>query len=159
MKKDILEYTSIFQEITELLCNHIYMVTKVLPDQELQSIFSKYNQHKEEHKNSEFNIFNLLSDKYYYENLHSDIISTFLDRTGKHNEGNKFLAILLELLKKIKPELDINSEDFKNTSINREKYHIDILIQDESTKRVIIIETKLTMHQIHTDNYQPMLII
>jgi len=143
MINDILEYLTIIQEINELLNNHFNEVTKVLSDQELQIIFNKYDQNKEEYKISGFNIFSLISDKYYYENFHSDIISVFLDKTGMHNEGDKFLTIFIGLIQKLKPELKINFEDFSNTCITREKQRIDILIQDTKSQKAIIIENKI----------------
>jgi len=143
MSNNYIQFTSLFQEIDELQYNYINTLFEDASDQELHSIFDKFNQHKDEHKNAGFNIFNVLSDKYYYENLHSDVISIFLERNGKHNEGNRFLKIFLELLQNIKPELEINQEDFMDSSIFREKHHIDILIQDERTKKAIIIENKI----------------
>lgn len=77
----------------ELINNHFNEIIKVLSDQTLKSIFNKYNLNRVEHTNLGFNIFNLISEKYYYENFHSDIISVFLNRNDKHNEGDKFLKI------------------------------------------------------------------
>jgi PD-(D/E)XK nuclease superfamily len=150
MNNEILNYTTTIHEIDklihetdELINNHFNEINKLLTNEKLQTIFNAYNQHIEDHKNAGFNIFNLISDKYYYENFHSDIISTFLDSTGEHNEGNKFLRILLDLLRKIRPELKISLDDFKKTSVVRENHRIDILIQDLDTKKAIIVENKI----------------
>lgn len=136
-------YSNIFNEIEDLINKHFEDINNVIYDSELHKIFDDYNKNLIEHKNAEFNIFNLLSDKYYYENLHSDIISVFLDKNGKHEESNKFLKIFIELLQKIKPELDLNNDDFNNPKIYREKFKIDILIQDQSSQKAIIIENKI----------------
>ena len=37
----------------------------------------------------------MISDKYHLENMHTDIIKCFLDPKEGHNEGYKFLFLLL----------------------------------------------------------------
>lgn len=151
MNNDFLKYASVIQEVNELINIHFREIVAVLFDKEFKNIFYQYNQNREENKNSDFNIFNLVSDKYYYENFHSDIISTFLDTNGEHKEGNKFLKIFIELIQILEPELEIDLEDFNNTTTARENYRIDILIQDENTQKAIIIENKINNA---TDTYR-----
>lgn len=118
-------------------------LTDVLSDKKLLTLFEKLNANEHEKSTAGFNIFNLISEKYYYENLHSDIISVFLNVEGQHKERDKFLNVFLCLLQRIKPELDLDSEDFTCTKISREMHHIDILIQDDRTGKAIIIENKI----------------
>ena len=90
-----------------------------------------------------FNIFTLCSDKYYRENFHSDIIKAFLDPTQKHNEGNKYLHIFIDLLNGVNNQNHIKKSDFENALLEREKQHIDIRVIDEVSKKAIIIENKI----------------
>ncbi|MBA7535317.1 hypothetical protein ES705_27570 [subsurface metagenome] len=143
MTEEMLKYIKVIEEIDDLIVRHFWSLNELLNSSELKNISKKYYQNREEHKNSGFNIFNLISDKYYYENFHSDIIATFLNPNGEHQEGNKFLKILIELLQKLKPDLAIEIDDFSNASTLRENHRIDILIQDHETEKVVIIENKI----------------
>jgi hypothetical protein len=91
---------------------------------------------------SNFNIFSSISDTYYKENLHSDIIRLILDpSTEKINNGSeKNINLFVSLLNKIKPNLKINIG--KDIVVEREKGRIDILIYD-SKLNSIIIENKI----------------
>lgn len=88
-----------------------------------------------------FNLFILISDTYYKENFHSDILKSLLDQHENHNEGFKFLKLFLEYL--IKRGAKINVKDFENSKIFRERGKIDILIKDDTTKKAIIVENKI----------------
>jgi hypothetical protein len=90
--------------------------------------------------NSNFNIFSSISDIYYRENLHSDILRLILDPLTEKIGNPKNIQLFIKLLKKIKPELKI--EIGKNISIERETGRIDILIYDEKNN-AIIIENKI----------------
>ena len=96
-----------------------------------------------EYKTSGFNIFQLISQKWQYENFHSDILANFLDKDGHHGEGNCFMGIFIDLLFKIKPLVGLVRENFKDYKITREKHRIDILIHSHKSKKVIIIENKI----------------
>lgn len=118
-------------------------IRSLLSNDKLLEISKKFKEHISEHQSIGFNIFNLISEKYYHENLHSDVIAAFLNPNGEHDERNKFLLIFLELLQKIKPDLSINLHDFTDATITREENRIDILIRDKISKKVIIIENKI----------------
>ena len=92
----------------------------------------QYDQNREENRNSGFNIFSLISNKYYYKNLHSDIIAEFLNSHGKHKEGNKFLKIFIELIQRLKPDCKIDFDDFDDAETKRENHRVDILIQESN---------------------------
>src|ERR1700733_8081499 len=128
MDIDLLKYTKVIHEVGQLIDGHFKDIYALMSDKDLQQNFEQYNEHKKEHANAGFNIFSLISDKYHYENLHSDIIATFLDNTREHNEKNKFLELFIKMLQKIRPELKLKIEDFENVIVDREKYKIDILI-------------------------------
>src|SRR5947208_528493 len=46
-----------------------------------------------------FNLFAIISDFYYRENLHSDILRALLDPQGKHQEQEKYFHLFLEYLR------------------------------------------------------------
>lgn len=116
---------------------------EILKNDAVKTVLQKYNEHTDEYKNAGFNVFNLISDMYYRENLHSDIIAAFLDPKENHEEGDRFLKVFLNLLKQIRNDLIINEKDFMNASVNRESHKIDILIKDTETNKAIIIENKI----------------
>lgn len=88
-----------------------------------------------------FNVFSLISDTYYRENFHSDILRAVLDPLGAHGEGNFFLRKFLEYLKRFISEL--NPKNYAHAQVQREKGRVDVLIFDKNTKRAIIIENKI----------------
>lgn len=90
-----------------------------------------------------FNMFTLVSDLYYRENFHSDLIKKFLDPNEEHNEGKKYLHSFINLLNKTNIVSKIAISDFQNSEVFREKKRIDILITDEVSKKAIIIENKI----------------
>lgn len=105
-------------------------------------ISKEYCKSKEDIQKDVFNIFFLVSDLYYRENFHSDIISFFLDTQEKHGAGNAFLDVFIQMLNKKGKSIDSNY--YRDAVAIREKEdRIDILIKSESTKRAIIIENKI----------------
>ena len=88
-----------------------------------------------------FNLFEIISDFYYRENLHSDILKALLDPMGKHQAANGFLHLFLEYLQSL--GVPVNISDYENAQVVREEGRIDILIKDEGTKKAIIIENKI----------------
>lgn len=58
MKNNILEYTKVIKEVSELISIHIGDIHNILIDNELIKIISKYDKNREEHRNAGFNIFN-----------------------------------------------------------------------------------------------------
>jgi hypothetical protein len=88
---------------------------------------------------TDFNIFSSISDVYHYENLHSHIIALILNPRTKKIGNEKNIALFIELLNKIKPELQIKFDG--KICIEREEERIDVLIHDENS--AIIIENKM----------------
>lgn len=93
-----------------------------------------------------FNVFSLISDTYYKENFHSDIIYELLNPEGKHKEGALFANLFLEYFNE--PDKGyINLKNYENVlKINKEhgiegKRRIDILIFSETN--TVIIENKI----------------
>ena len=98
-----------------------------------------------------FNPFALMSDMYYRENFHSDIIRTILDPNGSHGEKGLFLLSFINLLAYLavaqnKPsvaeklrKLRINDE----IVVSREDYRTDIAIYSARNHWSILIENKI----------------
>jgi len=88
-----------------------------------------------------FNLFEIISHKYYRENLHSDVIKELLSPDGKHGEGTKYLRLFINLLN-LDPIANIDFLLFENnTQVTREEGRRDITISNG--KEAIIIENKI----------------
>jgi len=134
-------YTGFLQRGQDLTAAH---------EESLKSFFEQcspicrdYEESKLKDQDDSFNVFYLVSDLYYRENFHSDIIAFLLDTTEKHGDGNKFLSAFISLLQSIGCKT-IEQEDYKDAIAVREKENrIDILVMSKSSKRAIIIENKI----------------
>lgn len=91
-----------------------------------------------------FNFFTSISDLYYRENFHSDILKNILDPRTQVIGDKKYLDEFLELLRKANNTIEIPSFNSK-TRVEREKGnkkgYVDILIYDD--ENAIIIENKI----------------
>lgn len=87
-----------------------------------------------------FNIFEIISDTYYKENFHSEILSNLIS-PYYHEEGSILLNEFLNCLNLFNNK--INHEDFENPVVENEKDKIDIRIRDITSKKSIIIENKI----------------
>ncbi len=106
------------------------------------AVGEEYDLRRQELEEKAFNVFNVISDKYYLENFHSDIIRFFLDSQESHGEGNLYARLFVEMLNKA--GCDIDAEAYSDASAVREKEkRIDILLSSERTGRAIIIENKI----------------
>lgn len=91
-----------------------------------------------------FNFFTSISDFYYRENFHSDILKNILDPRTQVIGDKKYLDEFLELLRKANNKIEIPSFNSK-TRVEREKGnkkgYVDLLIYDD--ENAIIIENKI----------------
>lgn len=87
-----------------------------------------------------FNLFELISDHYYRETFHSDILNALLDPEQKHGEKDKFLKLFLHYLNS-QHEAKINLTHYSDAKVVKEEGRIDILIK--GCKHAIIIENKI----------------
>lgn len=87
-----------------------------------------------------FNLFTLISDTYYKENFHSDILFALL---SVRVEGmiRQPVEIFLDYLKELGASL--NLRNYNSVVIEREKGRLDLLIFDTISKRCVIIENKI----------------
>jgi len=92
-----------------------------------------------------FNIFELISNTYYRENFHTQVLSKFIS-PYYHREGKKMLESLINCFNKLL-ENKIKFNDFKNPIVENEKDNIDIRIRDKESMKSIIIENKINNAQ------------
>jgi hypothetical protein len=119
----------------------IKSMIEMLHTEEIGKIIDDYQTKKTEKANASFNVFTLISDLYYRENFHSDIMFEFLNTKGCHGQGDKYLKLFLSML-------NINEKYFTNPIVTKEHHtdsnrRIDILIADEQSRKAVIIENKI----------------
>ena len=98
-----------------------------------------------------FNAFALVSDTYYRENFHSDIIRAILDPNEAHGEGTAFLRLFVHFLRDIASHKEKNGgklsetlrslEITKDTEVIREEGRVDVKIK--APDWTIIVENKI----------------
>jgi hypothetical protein len=90
-----------------------------------------------------FNLFYLISDYYYRETFHSDIIAALLSPKEKHGEGNLYLDLFLDMI-------EVDKAPYKNAEVYKEYGtndgalggRIDIFIKGEGN-HCVVVENKL----------------
>ena len=111
-----------------------------LPFEKFKIIFDS-----EQHENTKptpLNLFHLISNQYYKENFHSDILKSLLCPKTNKVDGRKLMGLFIDCLKK--KACDIDKDEFlKEYEVEREKNRIDILIKSKAYKTAILIENKI----------------
>lgn len=143
MEKEIEKEIELLKSWQQQINQHIETVSDCL--NKFKPISREHIESKEELQKDVFNIFNIISDLYYRENFHSDIIRFFLDPNEKHNGGCVFLNAFIQMLNKQMREKgkSIDTNDYKDAVVAREKGRIDVWIKSETTKKCIIVENKI----------------
>lgn len=104
----------------------------------------KENKEKQENRmETGFNLFYLISDHYYRETFHSDIIAALLSLKEKSSENHLFLYLFLDMI-------GVDKEYYTNSKVNKEygtndgtlEGRIDIFIEGKG-KHCVVIENKL----------------
>jgi hypothetical protein len=132
---------ALLQRIEAFNENAVHTVKGFLCDETF--LAAKYNANlKKRNVDIGFNLFELISDHYYRETFHSDILNALLDPVGKHQERDKYLRLFLEYLC-LQHGAKIDLTDYSNAEVVKEAGRIDVLIKDETSKRAIIIENKI----------------
>ena len=116
-----------YNNIANNIINEAISVMPKFIDGDMLQRYREYIEKNNFEENYPFNIFELISDIYYRENFHSDIIAQLLK-----NE-----IILKNFLKFI----GVDESAYKNYEVKREENKIDILIKTEAN--CIIVENKL----------------
>ena len=113
-------------EAKEIIENAFSITSKFI-DEDMLKRYREYIDKNNFEENYPFNIFELISDIYYRENFHSDIIAQLL-----RNEI---------ILKNFLDFIGVDKSKYENCEVEREESKIDILIKTE--KNCIIVENKL----------------
>lgn len=109
------------------IIENAFSITSKFIDEDMLKRYREYIDKNNFEENYPFNIFELISDIYYRENFHSDIIAQLL-----RNEI---------ILKKFLDFIGVDKIKYENYEVEREESKIDILIKTE--KNCIIVENKL----------------
>jgi hypothetical protein len=121
--------------------------------------YSVQNQHLRQ-----FNVFTIISDIYYRENFHSDLIAAFLN-PDYHNNDHTYVANLIHLVN-LFDNISIDTSSYQQkVTVEREVGRRDITIKT-ADKRAILIENKINdagdtynqiptyVQQLNNENYQ-----
>lgn len=128
--------------------------------EELAPKVEDYKKNQEKRMETGFNLFYLISDYYYRETFHSDIIAALLDPCEKHGKNNCYTNLFIEMInKKSKEELSkelINKDFYTSPKVIKEfptddgnmRGRVDIFIEgdipdEKGKKHCIVIENKL----------------
>ena len=109
------------------IIENAFSITSKFIDEDMLKRYREYIDKNNFEENYPFNIFELISDIYYRENFHSDIIAKLFE-----NEI---------VLKNFLDFIGVDKNKYKNYEVEREESKIDILIKTE--KNCIIVENKL----------------
>lgn len=127
---------------------------------ELSPHIEKYIENKKKRMETGFNLFYLISDYYYRETFHSDIIAALLDPCEKHGNNNCYTNLYIDMInKKSKEELskELINKDFYTAPIISKEFptndgtmqgRVDIFIEgdipdEKGKKHCVVIENKL----------------
>lgn len=114
---------------------------------QLEEPLRRYKEYKEKRMDPGFNVFHLISDYYYRETFHGDIIAALLSPDEKHGEGNLYVNLFIDMINRKKQLVDeqyyVDCKVVKEHSTNDGELtgRIDILIM--GNKHCIVIENKL----------------
>lgn len=141
---DVTDTTSFLTSYRLLIDSHLQSIYDLLTDTNISSVCTEYNVSKNVQHQKSLNVFSLVSDLYYRENFHSDIICEFLNPAGSHNEGTAFLFAFIDFINTSFLTLpSISKKNYLSAKAEREYENIDILISDDVSKHCIIFENKI----------------
>ena len=116
---------------------------KMLGSDELKSLFNEHETTISRiNTSNSFTVFEVISDLYYRENFHSDLIAFFLDPNENHGMGSLGIELLIDLIVE-ETGWHINANDYDDSTVVREEGRIDILIRDDYSKHAILVENKM----------------
>lgn len=128
----------------QLIDEHLEATRGLLADEQIKGLGAEYNDSNNSRPEKALNVFEMVSDLYYRENFHSDIIKVFLDPKEKHNEGATFLFAFIDFINaNFSKRVCISKQNYISASVQRELGKIDILIESEDSRHCIIIENKM----------------
>lgn len=137
-------YVSFIEQYGKMIGAHMASVKAFLSNNHIRNIGWEYNEVKDSQPENPFNVFKMVSDLYYRENFHSDIIKVFLDPSENHNEGNVFLYAFIDFINdNFGDKVCISKQDYTSAKVERERGKIDIRVRSEASKHCIVIENKM----------------
>ena len=138
---DIKSINELIIEWNTSIEKHFSTVIETLSSNTIHQIIEEYDARRAKKTDIGFNVFKLITDYYYRENFHRDIIFEFLNPKETHNQGDIYLKLFLDML-------NINHSIFRHAVVEKEftideRRRIDTLITDDLSKKAIIIENKM----------------
>ncbi|GEO06557.1 hypothetical protein AAE02nite_42210 [Adhaeribacter aerolatus] len=130
-------------DLGALLSKHLNEVQQLISSEKLIRLSKEHSELEKKEIDIGLNVFQIVSDTYYRENFHSDILQAILSPNGKHKEGYLFLNLFISFLNRHSRNGWIKKSEYQNTIVERETGRIDILIKDLTSKKAIIIENKI----------------
>ncbi|MBO7132746.1 MAG: PD-(D/E)XK nuclease family protein [Bacteroidales bacterium] len=138
------DYSSYIDSYVQLIDEHIESIYNLLIDERVKMLGWEYGESKKSQPKKQLNVFRLVSDMYYRENFHSDIIKFFLDPKEKHNEGSEFLYAFIDFINEnYGDKVCLSKQNYRLAVAERERGKIDVLIRSEISKHCIVIENKI----------------
>ncbi len=109
----------------------------------LAPIIKESEEKQEKRMETGFNLFYLISDHYYRETFHSDIIAALLSPKEKHGGGNLYLNLFLDMI-------GVDKSNYQDAKVHKEYGtndgtlggRIDIFIEGRN-KHCVVVENKL----------------
>lgn len=116
--------------------------------EQLAPLVKEYEGKKKKRMDTGFNVFYLISDYYFRETFHGDILYALLSPKEKHNEGTLFVDLFIDMINKEKRL--VKKDNYSKVQVEREygtndgneMGRIDLLIIGENN-HCIVIENKL----------------
>lgn len=119
-------------------------IRNLLTNSKIKEMDYDYQEANNEKLEDNMNVFKMVSEHYYYENFHSDILRFFLCPDEKHKEGTVFLFAFIDYLNtSFKDKIFIPKHNYESAIVEREQGRIDIRIKSDATKHCVIIENKM----------------
>ena len=133
----------LLNEVARMNGNFIGSVRALLNSPQLVNLSERHTANQSKRSvDLGFNPFALVSETYYRENFHSDILKAVLDPEGAHKQGAQFLNVFLAFLSK-KHGVDLDPKNYATALVEREPGRIDLLIHDPTSRRALILENKV----------------
>ena len=101
VETDIIKISEVIYQVDQLINIHICSIDKFLSNSDVKRNCTYYQENKSKKVAEGFNIFKIISDIYYRENFHSDILTSLLQKEQKHNGEDKYLKEFVKLLERV----------------------------------------------------------
>ncbi len=135
---------SLLRTVRNLFEDEVQRVTTFIEDKGNVALAKAYDACLQKRQvNLGFNLFAIISDLYYRETFHSDILKALLDPKSPHGAGDKYLRLFLAFLKSKENGATIDPNAYPDAEVTREEGRVDVLVKDEDSKKAVIIENKI----------------